>query len=141
MANMSSLNTTNLADEGVWMEVEDAEGEPFLDDGGNIVRIKLLGSTSKVVRQRRRKNEAATIQNIQKRRKLSENDIAKSERDNLEIAIAATLAWEGVELDGENLECTPANVRKVYSVADVLLDQVKDYINDTSRFTKASSKN
>lgn len=140
MADIGTLNTTEKGEQGTWMTVEDVYGDPFVDEKGKPVRIKLLGANSEAVKNVVRKQRVALMQHMRRNTRITDQDIAREEKNELEIAVAATVDWEGVELGGEKLECKKSNARKVYSVADLVLEQVVKFINDDANFMKGSSK-
>jgi hypothetical protein len=66
----------------------------------------------------------------------------KLEAKNIDALVAATVAWrsEGddghITLRGERLECTPPNVRRLYTEILPIREQVSEAISDLSLFIK-----
>jgi len=60
--------------------------------------------------------------------------IDKMEAKNIDALVAATVGWENVSLDGEALEFSAANARKVYTRILPVREQVTEAINDLENF-------
>ena len=133
-----SLNT-DLADEGVWFDVVNYDGDPIYD-GADKVRIKLKGSQSAAVKAVDRQS---TIANVKSMRKGSDAAVEKlverGERNPFEVAVAATVGWEHIGIDGADVECTPENARKVYKAAHWLAVQMSNNVYDDKRFISGSA--
>lgn len=66
------------------------------------------------------------------------DDEAPTIEEKIEVAIArataATITWEGVRFGNEQLECTPANCRRLYEI-DWVRGQVLDAVDDEGNFS------
>lgn len=54
----------------------------------------------------------------------------------LRLLVACTISWEGIEWEGDPMECTPENVRKLYSNPQLgwLKRQVDRFIHSTGNY-------
>lgn len=107
--------------------------EPITDDEGNQVTIFLHGPDSAELKQVRRKWQNKQLNDSMKRRKMNIS-AEQLESQALEILITATKDWQHLAFEGEELPCTPANVRKIYTSLPWLKDQVDEFINERSNF-------
>ena len=124
--DLTQFDVVSPANEGVWMNLEHpVTGEP-LD-----VRIKLAGIDSDYYKKELRKQQNKKFK--KGFRKLSAEEL---EADTIELLVACTLDWEGVELEGQALECNPENVRKIYKRFPWIREQVDNFINDRANFLK-----
>lgn len=73
-----------------------------------------------------------------KRRLKSRNplklDMAELRSDTLDVLAACTVAWRGVEWNGEPMECTPGNARKLYDALPWLKAEVERFVSDVAVF-------
>lgn len=56
------------------------------------------------------------------------------EAEGLMLLAVATRSWTGVQWEGKDLECNPANVTMVYTKLRWLREQVDAFINDRANF-------
>ena len=73
---------------------------------------------------------------------MADTSLDKLEAKNIEALVAATTGWRdgddpALELNGERLEFSPANARKVYAEILPIRDQVSEAINDLGNFMVA----
>lgn len=136
--DISSLNTTEAANEGAWMTVQDVNGDDFMQDG-QPVRVKVAGADSEVVKQLDRRRQLEIINSRNRSNKVTEKDYDDNEAHAFNKAVASTLDWENVVLDGKPLECKKANIEQVYKLANVIPPQIINFQNDLANFTKKSS--
>lgn len=66
------------------------------------------------------------------------NSADEFDNQMLEILVACVDSWENVKLEGVDLPCTPANVRKLLSNPELVWvkDQIKNFVDTTSNFLK-----
>lgn len=139
MADISSLSTTKLAEEGVWLDITNLDDEPVLFDGKPL-RVKLRGADSEEL-QAVYNRAALKYMNTQGRKKqYTEADLERMKRSSIDAAVAATMDWENVPLDGELADCTKENARKAYELYNVMLDKVNEFIGERQHFTQGSSE-
>lgn len=130
-----------LAEEGVWFDVLNYDGDPIYD-GTEKVQIKLRGSQSAEVKAVDRQSQVAGIKSMRKGSDAAvEKMVERGERNAFEVAVAATVDWKHIGLDGADVECTPENVRKVYKAANWLAVQMSNNVYDDKRFIKGSATN
>ncbi len=135
--DLSALDTSTLANEGAVLELRGPDGNPVLQDDGSPVTITLLGEDSDIVTKH---NNAITNQVL--RSTMGGPAItAEASRDN-EIAkfAKATVAWDGIVLEGEKLACNEANAKAIYRRFSWIRDQVRAFMGDRARFLPASPK-
>lgn len=100
------------------------------------IRVKVASLDSPEVRAVEREQHARRLQRVSAGAptKLSLDEL---EADGLELLVRATMGWEGVVENGATVECTPDNVRRVYTAHPWLRRQVDAALADRSRFIKA----
>jgi hypothetical protein len=136
LLDLSTLDTTKAAEDGATLEVRHpATGEILTQDNGEPITITLAGTDSDRFRKAQRANNTRRLRNP---RQLDGDDI---ERDGLNSLVLCTLAWSGIALDGQELDCTPANVRQVYQRLPWLREQADRFVSDRANFLKGSSLN
>lgn len=59
--------------------------------------------------------------------------------DNIEKVAACTLGWAGFTFKGEQVQCTPHNVKELYKKCPWVLDQVLEAMQDHARFFNSGS--
>ncbi len=130
---------TAQAEAGAILELKDPAGEPDLKPDGMPVTITLAGTESKAWKKARNIVGNKYIQST------SRNQKQRSFEDGLDdIAFqlaAVTLAWDGIMLDGQVIECTQANAKRVYLESDTIREQVDLFVGDRKNFWKASLSN
>lgn len=117
--------------------VSPVTGEPLTADDGSPVTISLISQDSQKFRSLRRKAIDRRLKNRGARQTYT---AAQAEADSIEALCDATVGWENVVLDGEQLECTPDNVRKVYKRLPWLVTQVDAFVADLANFMQPSPK-
>jgi hypothetical protein len=85
----------------------------------------------------RKRDEVA---DFRRKRGVSGVTQAQLESDTIEMIVAVTSGWDGVQLDGQVLEFNLANVRRVYREVPVVLEQANRFLASRQFFTKAASK-
>ena len=123
---LTQFDVVSPANEGVWMNLEHpVTGEPLE------VKIKLAGIDSDYY-----KKELRRQQNKRFKKGFRKMNAEELESETIELLVACTLDWDGVELEGQALECNPENVRKVYKQFPWIKEQVDNFINDRANFLK-----
>ena len=56
---------------------------------------------------------------------------------SLDLLVSVTVSWEGIAENGVPLDCTPENVRRVYSELPFIREQVDDFFADRRNFFKS----
>lgn len=133
--DLNSLDTIAACNKPFEVEIKDVHGNPtgFF--------ISVLGRDSDVYRKLVREEADAELRQ-QARGKREPESIDKIEDKNLKGLVAATVSWrfgesKTVPLDGEELECTPANARKVYERLLPVRNQVQEAIANVENFMSA----
>lgn len=126
------LSQFETGSEGEWLELlHPVTGQPIADDEGNTLRVQLLGKDSKEYRKAQR---AITERRLKSRSKANRFDAEALEQEAVDVLIACTVAWEGFAEEGKELECKPANVRKVYLEYPWIKEQVDEFVDDRGNF-------
>lgn len=60
----------------------------------------------------------------------------RMDEDALTLLVGATVSWSGVMENGEMLECTPENVRRLYTDLPFVREQVDMFLGDRKNFFK-----
>lgn len=123
------------ADDGAILEVVHPESEEIIPG----MTITLLGQDSKVYRKIQLAKQQAALNRIAKGKKAIELDAEKLVEDSIDDLVKITTAWSGFMLDGKELECTPENVRTVYSEWAWIKEQVQEFVADRSNFFRADA--
>lgn len=134
MFDLSQYDSKKFADEGAKLELALPDGTPVFTDeeGEERATITLLGQDSKTFTAlTHNKNQARLKRGARRAARISTREL---EEDALDLAVACTRDWNLPPWDGERLECTAANARKVYKAFPWILDQVSDFIVDRSNF-------
>ena len=71
---------------------------------------------------------------MKSRSKRNRIDAESIEAEAIEVLIACTLDWANVAFEGEVLECTKANIRKVYTAFPWVREQVDEFVDDRANF-------
>lgn len=136
--DLIGMDTKTLSEEGVEMVVKRLNSDaPLTDKNGNPVKIRVLGPDSVKYRSLTRAQVRKRVQ----RAAAGNNEINfdEDEADALEILVACTTAWTGVNTpDGKPIQCAADNIRKLYINYPAIRDQVDFFISQRGNFTKAS---
>jgi hypothetical protein len=122
----------------------DVDNRPFLrvDDANprsDIVTIDIYGPDHPVVKrllapQRARYMQAAFNSQSKKGVRITPEEIAAEEAENLDIAVAATRGWHGFKNMGEVFPCNAENARQLYTMSADIQGQVLDALRDAAGF-------
>lgn len=136
--DLADFDSFTLANEGAVMEIMNpVTGTPLLDDSGKQMFIKAYGANSDVYRKHM--NEAMNRRlGVKGKTKLT---IEELEAEQLEVRIKVVTGWH-ITLGGKPLECTPQNVRKIFSDKKFLwlYEQFVTWHDNEANFMKTSSK-
>ena len=112
-------------------------GEPLSDDDG-AATIRLRCVDHEVVQKAARKRLAESLE-------ITKKDPAKSlevsYKNIIENLVSATVSWEKIQLEGEVLEYSEDNARKLYRRFPWIREQVDAFMSDRANFFKASPEN
>jgi hypothetical protein len=137
MANLKDIKTlVALEDEGVAIPIYQKNGDPYKGADGQPSTITVVGSESKQYRAARHSQYRRMAKRVRSGR--SEAAPEEMERDSLELAAAAVVAFSGWEDGTTPLAFTPENVKLLLSF-DHILEQVQGGIQRHASFFDQSS--
>lgn len=118
-------------DEGVEVPIYDKRGDAYLGPDGEPASITVVGSESKKYREAKHAQYRRMSKRVRGGR--SEPSPEELERDAVELAAAAVVAFKGWEADGKPLTFTPENVKTLLGF-DHILEQVQAGIHRHASF-------
>jgi hypothetical protein len=128
--DFSLINPVQSADDGAEMEIRHPNtGEVLLDSEGKSSVIRLRGPHSKKYRAFMQEYE-------RKRMKGVAVDEAKFVVD---FAMLATISWDNISWEGKPLECTPENMRKLYTEREFITAQISGFVKPENFTTSLSA--
>ena len=128
--DLAELDLTKAANVGAWVDILHPVTGEALD-----IKILVIGKDSDKFRELEEKHQRESLEAAKRTQKL-EDRIAAAKAQGEALLVACTVQWQHVELDGVELDCTPENVRKVYSRFTWLRDQVDVAIGTRANFLK-----
>lgn len=102
--------------------------------------ITLLGADSDEYKSVRNASGNRRLDASVRRGNIVAGSLEEIESDTLDALVAATVSWTNFKNDGQDIPCTPANVRMVYVKVPWLRRQVDKFVADDANFLPASSK-
>jgi|SRR5581483_2279004 len=132
--DLSVYDTAKTADGGAVLEVR----HPGTGAKLKGVRITLLGADSPRWRAAQAEKVNRRLSEASAGRRAA--NIEDADEDAIELLAAATIKWEGVELDGKALECSTENACVLYRRLPWLREQADRFIADRANFLPALSK-
>jgi hypothetical protein len=130
--DLAAMSAAMATDEGVWVDILHPASTEKIG-----LRIKVAGVDS---RHYREAVKALQDRDIALRERRGRLDMSADEIDRRAIGIvgASTLdwAWDDCDWGGEKLAFTPENVRRVYTEARWIYDQIDRAIQDRALFLK-----
>jgi len=115
-------------------------GDPLMDEKTQEpMTITLVGQDSKEFTASRHRLMTRKLQT-----KRGFRNVLKAEEldeDAMNLLVAATKAWSGVQFQGKYPECTPENIKQVYEALPWLREQVSEFVSDRANFLGNSSAN
>lgn len=132
LSNYSSLASS----EGAWLHLRDPYGDLLYNVEDKPVRLQLVGQDSPRIVEVRR--DALRRELNSKKGKLSPHE---NEKQRVEGAARATIAWEGFMLSGKPLDFSTDNAKMVYSRPECLfiLEQLEAFVMDRTNFLSKSA--
>jgi hypothetical protein len=132
--DLADLDTVAAANEGAAMVLmHPGSGEPLRDGNGEAVAVTLAGMDSEVYRKAQR----AAINRRLAAGKRGKITIEDYEHEQIELLACCTLAWHGVVLNGEALECTQINVRRLYQTLPWVREQADAFVAERANFIRS----
>ena len=139
---ISTRDSKAAAERGIVVPWEDPETkEGIVDEEGRAVSFTLLGGDADKVVAKTDKNLNKFFEGLSKGRK-NDRRAQESREELIGRLSVATIAWTANwTFDGQVLECSEFNARKVYSDPRFrwLLDQMQTVVDDRARFFVKSS--
>lgn len=133
--DLASIDTSELANKGVALELRGPNGAALFQDDNTPVSITLLGDDSDALA---RVNNINTNQFLRGTSSGQTGITAEQAKTNeINKFAAATVSWSGITVNGEVLDCTPDNAKSLYRRFPWIRDQVRAFISDRANFTKA----
>lgn len=126
-------------DEGAVMQLRHPGTDQPLLDGEAPITITLISRDSNQFQSLQRKVTNRRLQRAGKAGKLKVS-IEEIEEDSIDLLVAATKGWQGIEFKGSVLPYSPENARVLYEALPWVKEQVDAFINDRSNFLGNSSK-
>jgi hypothetical protein len=131
--DLGKFDTVATSDEGTEMILRHpVTSAPLYQDDltEKAVTITLAGADSSRFRAAERANRNKRLKGLRMRTPSAE----EIDEDGLELLSRCTLAWDGVELDGQVLACTQANARMLYKRLPWVREQVDNFMGDRANF-------
>lgn len=103
--------------------------KPLLTDDNQHVTISLLGADSDVSEKMQRGTQRRRLKNLNV--KMTPEEL---EEESLSLLVALTVEWQNVGKNGVELECTPDNVRMIYTERPWVRKQADAFVGDLSNY-------
>lgn len=129
--DLAQLDTSSPSG-GVAMEVKHPTTGDVLKDGEEPVTITLVGADSQQYRDVQRSFQNARLRDARK-----PVTAEQLETQATATLAACTLGWSGIELDGQKLDCTVPNAKRLYARLPWLREQVDAFISERANFLPA----
>ena len=136
--DLSSFEVVSGSNEGSKIVIRHPiTGGELSDDNGQVT-ITVLGEQSDVY-QKALKASVNRRLAMQSKRKGNIVTLEEMEADEQSLLVVSVKAWENIVIDGEKLECTPANIRKLFGDKRMkwMKDQVVEATRDDKNFMKS----
>jgi len=126
--DLASLDLTKASNEGAWITLKHpATGE---DLSG---KIKIVGKDSTKFTQLSEEFKRKTLEDMKSSKTMAQR-LENAQEQSDSILVACTLDWEGMMLDGKDLEFTESNVKMVYNRFNWIKEQIDVAIADRANF-------
>lgn len=122
-------------DAGQVVHVRDANGDPMFygEKGDKPITITVAGTYSKVYRAALNRQRDRMLR--MRRTKMTGEML---DEQQVELAAACVLAWEGFTQDGQPVPCTRETARVLMAKVPWLREQVEEAMNDHAGFSQSS---
>jgi len=128
--DLAKLDLTKNSNEGAWITLKHPASNEDLP-----MKIKVIGKDSDKFIKLSEDFRRSTLEDM-KSNKTVEQRIQTSKEYGDTLLVACTLEWQGIELDGKKLDCTPENIKLVYQRFGWIKEQVDTAIADRAVFIK-----
>lgn len=143
MPDLSDFDTIERSSSGVDMEVVNPKtGEVLIDEeSGTPITITLTGKDSPEYRGRSHELNNRRLQAGMRQGQMILLTAEQLDSDSLELLVLSTKKWhKNFSYGGKTLDCTPANVRMLYTKAPWLREQVDEFVNKRANFLGNASR-
>jgi len=119
------------------VEGSSAEIEIYDNAGnGTGIFISIVSSESEEVLALKRKLMDRRLARMRRQGGRAVLSSVEIEAEAMDVRVACTKGWRGMFWHGEELKCTPDNLRMIYTKAPTIRSQVDDGVSDATLFTK-----
>jgi hypothetical protein len=134
--SLNAFDTVAACNKPFEVQIKDVRGNP------TPLFVKVLGKDSDAYRGRVRAMADEQLRQQATGKSAPPSTLDMLEQKSIDALVAATVGWrvgdaDVVELDGEEMECSQANARKVYERLLPVREQVAEAINDLGNFMTA----
>jgi hypothetical protein len=135
--DLQKLNSVDACEKGAVLSIVDPRDEETIltdDATKEPITITVIGRDSKLYQEQQHKAVDKRINRRIAKGKKEKLSSAELEDDTLETLVKCTRAWSHIAYGGKELECTPENVRMIYTNVPWLREQVNEFIGDRANF-------
>lgn len=137
--NLQQLSTTEASNQGARMElVHPDTRETLRGDDGQPCWLMLLGQESEPYTTAQRRQQNRRLEAAHRRARAKPITAEELDADAMELLIACTIGWGGIEIGDGVLEFTPLNVRRLYADFPWVREQAEAFIADRGHFLPPS---
>lgn len=138
--DLANINIEKLAEQGAILELEHpVSGDVLMQDKPNEkkpVTINVLGTDSKVWRNKQREYQRKRIASMQRNRKNA--DLTISDEDACELLAECTTGWDGIVISGKPVEFSKDAAYDLYMKFNWIREQVDAFMGDRANFLKSA---
>ena len=131
--DLKKRDTKKGAETGCALTVVDVNGKET-----DIV-IRLRGADSEAYREQLREIQRRTMNHLNRTRKLVRAP-EEIEAESIELLVAATIGWSGIQEDGKDVPFTAANATRIYTDYPAIREQADRAVNDRANFLPSAAK-
>lgn len=99
------------------------------------MKISVMSPDSDEYRKIALQQQNDNIKNIRKNR--GRKTAEKMAEEGMDLLVAITVGWEGLEENGQPIPFTPDNVRRIYEQFPFIKEQVDEFAADRRNFIKS----
>lgn len=132
--DLSKFNVSKMAEVGAELELEHpSTGEPLIQENGEPVTIRLIGTDSKAWRNKNRDFQRARIAKMARGRS-KKIDYTVSDDEACEMLAICTMGWAGMKQDENEIEFSEEAAFNLYMEHNWIREQADTFINDRANF-------
>jgi len=129
MGLLEQLGTTENADKGVRMVLEDVDGDPVME-GKKEVAFIVMGNDSKEYQKVLKQISADVLKEAMGKKKKKRDD----DKVNKDAVARCVIKWENVIVDGKELECNYKNIMMLFDAAPIIYEQTRLFMGDRNNY-------